>query len=91
MASIFTTSEEAKLEFSRRGRGVSYHDIELALGPIGDLDFMIDRQSFQMKQNQLRWLHYRQSTNRRYANMLAPTAARLAARLIHAVPQHSDT
>jgi hypothetical protein len=70
MASIFTTSEEAKLEFSRRGRGVSYHDIELALGPIGDLDFMIDRQSFQMKQNQLRWLHYRQSTNRRYANML---------------------
>lgn len=65
-----TTSEEAKLELSRRGRGVSYHDIELALGPIGDLDFLVDRQSFQMKQNQLRWLYYRLSANRRYANML---------------------
>ena len=65
-----TTSEEAKLELSRRGRGVSYHDIELALGPIPDLDFMVDRQSFQMKQNPLRWLYYRQSGKHRYANML---------------------
>jgi ubiquinone/menaquinone biosynthesis C-methylase UbiE len=65
-----TTSEEAKLTLSRFGRGVSYHDIELALGPIGDLDFLVDRQSFQMRQNLLRWLYYRQSINRRYANIL---------------------
>jgi S-adenosylmethionine-dependent methyltransferase len=70
-ASAFdTTSEDAKLELARRGRGVSYHDIELALGPISDLDFMADRQTFQMKQNPLRWLYYRQSANRRYANLL---------------------
>jgi 2-polyprenyl-3-methyl-5-hydroxy-6-metoxy-1,4-benzoquinol methylase len=70
-ASAFdTTSKDASLELTRRGRGVSYHDIELALGPISELDFMVDRQSFQMKQNPLRWLYYRQSTNRRYANLL---------------------
>lgn len=70
-ASPFDTgSEGAKLELSRRGRGVSYHEIELALGPIGDLEFMVDRHSFQIKQNQLRWVRYRQSSNRRYANLL---------------------
>jgi len=70
-ASAFdTTSEDAKLELTRRGRGVSYHDIELALGPISELDFMVDRRSFQRKQNPLRWLYYRQSTDRRYANLL---------------------
>jgi S-adenosylmethionine-dependent methyltransferase len=70
-ASAFdTASDGAKLELSRRGRGVSYHDIELALGPIGEHDFLVDRHSFQMKQNPLRWLHYRQSTTRRYANLL---------------------
>lgn len=65
-----TASGEAMLEFSRRGRGVSFHEIELALGPIQNLDFEVDRQSFQMGQNMLRWLHYRQSNKRRYANML---------------------
>jgi SAM-dependent methyltransferase len=70
-ASAFdTTSEEAKLELCRRGRGVSFHDIELALGPISGLDFMVDRQTYQMKQNRLRWLYYRRSSNRRYANLL---------------------
>jgi 2-polyprenyl-3-methyl-5-hydroxy-6-metoxy-1,4-benzoquinol methylase len=70
-ASTFdTTSAEAKLELTRRGRGVSYHDIEMALGPIEELDFVADRQSFQMKQNPLRRLYYYQSSDRRYANML---------------------
>jgi 2-polyprenyl-3-methyl-5-hydroxy-6-metoxy-1,4-benzoquinol methylase len=65
-----TASDGALLELSRRGRGVSYHDIELALGPIGTLDFEIDRQTFQMSQNPLRRLHYRQSTKRRFVSML---------------------
>lgn len=69
-AAFDITSEDAKLELYRRGRGVSYHDIELALGPIQDLDFMVDRQSFQRGQNPLRWLYYQQSDRRRYANML---------------------
>ncbi len=69
-AAFDTTSEGAKLELSRRGRGVSYHDIELALGPVSDLDFMVDRQTFQMRQNPLRWLYYRRSSNRRYADLL---------------------
>ncbi|OBG32621.1 hypothetical protein A5672_25595 [Mycobacterium alsense] len=70
-ASAFdTASEGAILELSRRGRGVSYHDLELALGPIGELDFMVDRHSYQMKQNPLRWLYYRRSTNRRFVNLL---------------------
>jgi 2-polyprenyl-3-methyl-5-hydroxy-6-metoxy-1,4-benzoquinol methylase len=65
-----TTSADAKLELTRRGRGVSFHDIELALGPIDDLDFIADRQSFQMQQNQLRWLRYHQSSDHRYVNLL---------------------
>jgi len=65
-----TASAEAMVELSRRGRGVSFHDIELALGPIQDLDFKLDLQSFQLEQNLLRWLHYRQSRKRRYAKML---------------------
>jgi len=69
-AAFDTSSEDAKLELVRRGRGVSYHDIELALGPISDLDFMVDRQTFQMKQNWVRWLHYHLSRDHRYANLL---------------------
>ncbi|UXA07469.1 class I SAM-dependent methyltransferase [Mycobacterium sp. SMC-2] len=70
-ASPFDTgSAEAKLELARRGRGVSYHEIELALGPIKELEFMVDRHSFQIRQNLLRWLHYRLSSSRRYANLL---------------------
>ncbi len=69
-AAFDTTSEGAKLELSRRGRGVSYHDIELALGPACDLDFAVDRQTFQMRQNPLQWLYYRRSSNRRYADLL---------------------
>jgi len=48
---------------------VSYHDIELALGPASGLDFMVDQQTFQMRQNPLRWLYYRRSSNRRYADL----------------------
>jgi len=65
-----TSSEEAMIELSRRGRGVSFHDIDLALGPIEELAFKVDLQSFQLQQNLLRRLHYRLSTKRRYANML---------------------
>lgn len=65
-----TGSEDATLKLSRLGRGVSYHEIELALGPVDGLDFMVDRQSFQIKQNWIRWAHHRQSTDRRYANLL---------------------
>lgn len=49
-----TACAGAELELNRRGRGVSYHEIELALGPVGGLEFMVDRQSFQLKQNPLR-------------------------------------
>jgi S-adenosylmethionine-dependent methyltransferase len=65
-----TASSEALIELCRRGRGVSFHDIELALGPIQNLHFEVDLQSFQIKQNPLRWLHYQQSAKRRYANIL---------------------
>jgi S-adenosylmethionine-dependent methyltransferase len=64
------TSADATLELYRRGRGVSFHDVELALAPIGDLEVMVDRQTFQMSQNPLRWFYYHQSDRRRYANML---------------------
>jgi hypothetical protein len=40
--SFDTIPEQAKLELSRRGRGVSYRDIELVMGPIGDLDFKVN-------------------------------------------------
>lgn len=65
-----TASDGALLELCRRGRGVSYHDIELALGSLHQLDFAVDRQSFQMRQNPVRRLYYRQSGNRRFVNML---------------------
>jgi 2-polyprenyl-3-methyl-5-hydroxy-6-metoxy-1,4-benzoquinol methylase len=65
-----TASDGALLELSRRGRGVSYHDIELALGPLQTLEFEVDRQTFQNGQNPLRWLHYGRSSKRRVVNML---------------------
>lgn len=65
-----TPSPEAMTELSRRGRGVSFHDLELALGAIEDLRFGVDRQSFQLSQNPLRRLHYAQSDKRRYVNLL---------------------
>ncbi|MEY8018491.1 class I SAM-dependent methyltransferase [Mycobacterium servetii] len=70
-ASPFDTSAAgAGLELTRRGRGVSFHDIELALGPIGDLEFLADRHSFQIEHNALRRLRYRLSDTRRYAGLL---------------------
>src|SRR6266511_381179 len=59
-------SDEAMLEFRRLGRGVSFHEFELALGPISGLDVLIDRHSFQIRQNLLRWARYRKSTKHRY-------------------------
>jgi len=69
--------EQALLHFLRRGRGVSYHDFELAIGSARRLDvvsslthFHRDRHRFPL----LSWLRRRRSTAFRYERLLAQIA-----------------
>jgi 2-polyprenyl-3-methyl-5-hydroxy-6-metoxy-1,4-benzoquinol methylase len=63
-------TEETWCAFARLGRGVSFHEFELAIGPITDLSVPVDRASFQFGQNPLRRLHYAVSMKRRYVEIL---------------------
>ncbi len=63
-------SNEVLVDFLRLGRGVSFHEFEIALGPIQDLSVVSDRLSFQIAQNPLRRLHYAASMKRKYMSFL---------------------
>ncbi|HEY2645690.1 MAG TPA: methyltransferase domain-containing protein [Candidatus Acidoferrales bacterium] len=43
--------EETKLDFARRGRGVSYHEFDLALGPSGSLQVVSALSSYLRRRN----------------------------------------
>jgi S-adenosylmethionine-dependent methyltransferase len=64
-------TDEAMLSFLRHGRGVSYHELELAIGDLEALRVVSSLGGFQMEQNVLRRLRNRMTTAHRFESFLA--------------------
>jgi 2-polyprenyl-3-methyl-5-hydroxy-6-metoxy-1,4-benzoquinol methylase len=72
--------EESMLHFLRRGRGVSHHDFELAIGPAHRLDVVSSLTHFHRARHRFPfapWLRRRRSTAYRYERLLAQIAPEL--------------
>lgn len=64
-------NEESKFHFLRRGRGVSYHEFELTMKPVDQLNIVSSMPIFYRKKNILRWLKWRFSLGYRYESLLS--------------------
>jgi ubiquinone/menaquinone biosynthesis C-methylase UbiE len=58
-------------EFARWGRGVSYHEVELAIKPVGQLNVIGDLHSFERPKTILQKLAYRLTDEYKFKNVLA--------------------
>lgn len=65
--------DRAMLDFLRQGRGVSFHEFELTLGRVADLNVLSSLPLFLREQNFLRRAVWRLSDESRYATLLANT------------------
>lgn len=63
-------TEEQKMEFARWGRGMSYHEFELAIGPLSDLNIVSSLTGFLKKRDVIYRLASRYSSNSRYKSFL---------------------
>jgi S-adenosylmethionine-dependent methyltransferase len=63
-------SEAQKLEFARWGRGMSYHEVELALGPLEHLHIVSSLGGFLKKRDFIYKMAVNYSTNGRYGAFL---------------------
>jgi S-adenosylmethionine-dependent methyltransferase len=55
----------------RLGRGVSFHEFELALGPLAELNVVSSLERFQRRRDKALWLRWRLSWAYRYESLLA--------------------
>ena len=67
-------TDEAKLHFLRRGRGVSFHEFELAMKPVGELKIKSSLHERNKATWLLRQLKSRLSTGQRYISLLRKIA-----------------
>jgi len=63
--------EENKLEFLRWGRGVSYHELEIAIRPVGQLNILGDLHSFERPKTFLQQLAYKRTRDYKFRKMLS--------------------
>ena len=63
-------TSEAMVHFLRRGRGVSYHEFELAIGPISQWDVVSDLTSFRRRRRWLRRAFWPLTVRGRYERLL---------------------
>lgn len=63
--------KDASIEFARWGRGVSYHELELAIKPIEYLKVIGDLHSFERPKNFIQKMAYRFSDEYKYKTILA--------------------
>nr|WP_295923779.1 class I SAM-dependent methyltransferase [uncultured Dyadobacter sp.] len=63
-------TEEQKMEFARWGRGMSYHEFELAIGPLSELNIVGSLTGFLKKRDIVYRLASRYSSNGRYKSFL---------------------
>lgn len=64
-------NEETMLHFLRRGRGISYHEFELAMGNVDKLDIASSLSIFLRNQSAVKKIQWRLSTESRYESFLA--------------------
>jgi len=64
-------SDEAELDFQRRGRGVSYHEFDLAMGGAERLKVVGSFPEYQRARSPALWLNWRFSRDHRYHAFLA--------------------
>lgn len=72
--------EDSLLHFLRRGRGVSHHDFELAIGPVPQLDVVSSLTHFHRRRHRFpiaSWLRRRRTLAYRYERLLAKMAPEL--------------
>lgn len=67
-------TDETMLHFLRRGRGVSFHEFELAIGPVSDLDLAACLQLDRRRRNPLRAAGWRVSRAGRFEALIAAAA-----------------
>jgi S-adenosylmethionine-dependent methyltransferase len=63
-------TDEAKLHFLRRGRGVSFHEFELAMKPVGELRIKSSLHETNKRSWPIRLLKRRLSNDQRYISLL---------------------
>lgn len=64
-------TDERKLEFARWGRGMSYHEFEISLGPLSTLNIVSSLSGFMNKRDILYKLTTRLSSNGKYKALLS--------------------
>jgi 2-polyprenyl-3-methyl-5-hydroxy-6-metoxy-1,4-benzoquinol methylase len=62
--------EASMQDFLRSGRGVSFHEFELAMAPIEELDIISDLASYRRKKSIIYWLYW-QKNYARYSSFLS--------------------
>ena len=67
-------SDETMLHFLRRGRGASFHEFDLAIGPTSDLDVVSCLQLDRRRRNPLRAVGWRASRPGRFEALIAGAA-----------------
>lgn len=65
---------EARLDFLRKGRGVGFHEFDLAMKPVGELRVKSSLLSFIRRKSLLGWMSWRPSTEYRYKTLLRKIA-----------------
>ena len=69
--------EESQLAFLRMGRGVSFHEFELAIKPVSQLNIVSCKAMFFRRRSILNWLAWRFSADRRYESLLSGACPKL--------------
>jgi 2-polyprenyl-3-methyl-5-hydroxy-6-metoxy-1,4-benzoquinol methylase len=64
------TDEASMQDFLRRGRGVSFHEFELAMAPVEELDIISDLTSYRRKKSFIFWLYWQKKYGR-YSSFLS--------------------
>jgi 2-polyprenyl-3-methyl-5-hydroxy-6-metoxy-1,4-benzoquinol methylase len=70
LESYIDINDASVSEFLRLGRGVSFHEFELAIAPIQELNIVSDLSSYRRKRNVLYWLHWKKNDSR-YSSFLS--------------------
>jgi S-adenosylmethionine-dependent methyltransferase len=64
------SNDTSMSDFLRLGRGVSFHEFELAIAPIKELNIVSDLSSYRRKRNVFYWLHWKMNDGR-YSSFLS--------------------
>ena len=70
LGSYIDVNDASVSDFLRLGRGVSFHEFELAIAPIEELNILSDLSSYRRKRNVFYWLYWKKNDSR-YSSFLS--------------------